>query len=96
MKKYDNKRQEIVQKSIQAADGLSLGISIVVAIFLGIGIGLLLKNYTPYPWLFWLGVIIGILAAFLNIFKAYQGQVKSYQEFKERDELIAKKLKEKK
>ncbi|TKX32500.1 AtpZ/AtpI family protein [Campylobacter aviculae] len=83
-----NKKQQLIRKTIEAADGLSLGISIVVAIFIGIGIGYLLKRYTPYPWLFWIGVFWGITAAILNVYKAYKSQMKSYEEFKKRDEFI--------
>ncbi|MCG4139169.1 AtpZ/AtpI family protein, partial [Campylobacter jejuni] len=56
MSENSNKRQKIIRKTIEAADGLSLGISMVVAILIGIGVGYLLKKFTPYPWLFWLGV----------------------------------------
>ncbi|MFK0427616.1 AtpZ/AtpI family protein [Campylobacter jejuni] len=61
----NSKRQKIIRKTLEAADGLSLGISMVVAVFIGVGIGYLLKKFTPYPWLFWLGVFWGISAAIL-------------------------------
>lgn len=76
-------RKKIIRKSIEAADGLSLGISMVVAVLIGIGIGYFLKNLFGVSWLFWIGVFIGIAAAILNVFKAYKAQVKSYEEFKE-------------
>ncbi|EAL4712037.1 AtpZ/AtpI family protein [Campylobacter lari] len=78
-----NKRQKIIRKGIEAADGLSLGISIVVAVLIGVGIGYFLKNLTSIAWLFWVGVFIGVAAAILNVYKAYKAQVKSYEEFKE-------------
>ncbi|EGK8090978.1 AtpZ/AtpI family protein [Campylobacter lari] len=78
-----NKRQKIIRKGIEAADGLSLGISIVVAVLIGVGIGYFLKNLTGMAWLFWIGVFIGVAAAILNVYKAYKAQVKSYEEFKE-------------
>ncbi|MCV3440395.1 AtpZ/AtpI family protein [Campylobacter lari] len=78
-----NKRQKIIRKGIEAADGLSLGISMVVAVLIGVGIGYFLKNLTGIVWLFWVGVFIGVAAAILNIYKAYKAQVKSYEEFKE-------------
>ncbi|MBZ7954894.1 AtpZ/AtpI family protein [Campylobacter molothri] len=81
-------RKKIIHKTIEAADGLSLGISIVVAILIGIGIGFLLQKFTPYPWLFWLGVFWGISGAILNAYKAYKKQVKNYEEFAKRDELV--------
>ncbi|TXE88981.1 AtpZ/AtpI family protein [Campylobacter volucris] len=76
-------RKKIIRKSIEAADGLSLGISIVVAVLIGIGIGYFLKKSFGISWLFWIGVFIGVAAAILNVFKAYKAQVKSYEEFKE-------------
>ena len=69
-----------VKKIIEAADGLSLGISIVVAILIGVGIGLLLRRYLGYEWLFWFGVALGIAAAVLNVYKAYKKQKKSLDE----------------
>ncbi|AJC90472.1 AtpZ/AtpI family protein [Campylobacter subantarcticus] len=78
-----NKRQKIIRKSIEAADGLSLGISMVVAVLIGIGIGYFLKNLTGIAWLFWVGVFIGVAAAILNVYKAYKAQVQSYEEFKD-------------
>jgi F0F1-type ATP synthase assembly protein I len=59
------------QGKLQALDNMSLGISIVVAILFGIGIGLLLKDWTGYTWTLWVGVFWGISAALLNIYKAY-------------------------
>jgi F0F1-type ATP synthase assembly protein I len=70
-------------KFISAADGLSLGISIVVAVLMGIGAGMLMKGALGYDWLLWVGVFWGVAAAILNIYKAYEKQVKSYDEFKE-------------
>lgn len=78
-----NKKQTIIRKGIEAADGLSLGISMVVAVLIGVGIGYFLKNLTGIAWLFWVGVFIGVAAAILNVYKAYKAQVKSYEEFKE-------------
>ncbi|OCX42337.1 hypothetical protein A7X81_03875 [Campylobacter ornithocola] len=78
-----NKRQKIIRKGIEAADGLSLGISMVIAVLIGVGIGYFLKNLTGIAWLFWIGVFIGVAAAILNVYKAYKAQVKSYEEFKE-------------
>ena len=65
---------------LEALDNMSLGISIVVAIIFGVGIGLLLKEWTGYIWTLWLGVFWGVAAAFLNVKKAYD---KAQKEFKE-------------
>lgn len=59
------------QGKLQALDNMSLGISIVVAIVFGVGIGLLLKDWTGYTWTLWLGVFWGVAAAILNVYKAY-------------------------
>lgn len=65
---------------IEGAESLSLGISMVVAVVIGVGIGLGLKKLTGIGWLLWVGVAIGIAAAFLNVFKAYSKQYKAFQE----------------
>jgi len=65
---------------IEAADSLSLGISMVVAVVMGVGIGYLLRSLTGIGWLFWVGVFIGLAAAVLNVFKAYEKQRQDYEE----------------
>ena len=75
-----NEEEPKLKKVVSAADGLSLGISIVVAILLGVGLGLLMKNLFGYPWLLWLGVFWGVAAAILNVYKAYARQKKSLDE----------------
>ena len=65
---------------LEALDNLSLGISMVVAVAFGVGIGILLKNWTGYGWTLWIGVFWGIAAAVLNVKKAYD---KAQKEFKE-------------
>lgn len=69
-----------LRKLVSAADGLSLGISMVVAVLLGVGLGLLLKNIFTTPWLLWIGVFFGVGAAILNVYKAYVKQKKSLDE----------------
>ncbi len=69
-----------IKPIIEAADSLSLGISMVVAVVMGVGIGILLKNLTGIGWLFWVGVAIGIAAAILNVYKAYAKQHKMFEE----------------
>ena len=70
-------------KIIEGAEQLSLGISMVVAVLIGVGIGLMLKNFFDTPWLLWVGVFIGVSAAILNVYKAYKKQVKSLDELKD-------------
>lgn len=68
------------RKFISAVDGLSLGISIVVAVLIGIGVGIFMKNIFGYWWLLWLGVFWGVGGAILNIYKAYKKQKRSLDE----------------
>jgi F0F1-type ATP synthase assembly protein I len=82
-----------VKPIIEAADSLSLGISMVVAVAMGIGIGYLLRSLTGIGWLFWVGVGIGIAAAILNVYKAYSKQHKVFEDLaKEPRYAIKKKL----
>lgn len=84
-----------IKPIIEAADSLSLGISMVVAVIMGVGIGWLLKSLTGAPWTFWIGVVIGIGAAILNVYKAYSKQYKAMQELaKEPRYAIKKQLEE--
>ncbi len=84
-----------IKPIIEAADHLSLGISMVVAVVMGVGIGFLLKNVTEIAWTFWIGVLIGIAAAVLNVFKAYKRQQAMYNELaKEPRYAVKKRLEE--
>ncbi len=80
---------------IEGAESLSLGISMVVAVLIGVGMGLLLKSWTGVTWTLWIGVAIGIAAAVLNVYKAYSKQYKAFQELaKEPRYAIKKQLEE--
>jgi len=70
-------------KIVEGADGLSLGISIVAAILIGVGAGMLMRNFFGYDWLLWVGIFWGVGGAVMNVYKAYKKQVESYAEFKE-------------
>lgn len=80
MEKNNEEQAPRVKPIIEAADNLSLGISIVVAVVMGVGIGFLLKSITGITWTLWIGVFIGIAAAILNVFKAYKKQQEMYNE----------------
>jgi F0F1-type ATP synthase assembly protein I len=80
-----------IKPIIEAADSLSLGISMVVAVLMGVGIGYLLRRWTDIGWLFWVGVAIGIAAAILNIYKAYSKQYKMFEELAKEPRYAAKK-----
>lgn len=74
------KQEPKFKKIVDAADGLSLGISMVVAVLIGVGIGLGLQKLTGASWTLWVGVFIGVGAAILNVYKAYAKQKKSLDE----------------
>ncbi len=80
-----------IKPIIEAADNLSLGISIVVAVLMGVGIGLILKNMTGAFWTLWIGIFIGIAAAVLNVYKAYSKQYKDYEELAKQPRYAIKK-----
>ncbi|MDE5592039.1 MAG: AtpZ/AtpI family protein, partial [Helicobacter sp.] len=68
------------KESILAYSHATLGISMVVAVLIGVGVGYALEQLFDYRWLFWLGVVWGVLAAILNIYKAYKMQKKELDE----------------
>ena len=67
------------QDKVIALDNLSLGISIVAAIIIGFGIGYGLKQLTGYTWTLWLGIAWGIMAAVMNVYKAYKRAQKEFE-----------------
>lgn len=70
----------VIREKLEWADKLSLGISVVVAILMGVGIGFWLKSLFNQGWLVWLGTFWGVTAAFLNIKRAYQKVKKELDE----------------
>jgi F0F1-type ATP synthase assembly protein I len=91
--KQEEEHKPRIKPIIEAADSLSLGISMVVAVAMGVGIGYLLRSLTSIGWLFWVGVAIGIAGAILNVYKAYAKQYKVFDELsKEPRYAIKKKL----
>jgi len=71
-------------KTVEGAEKLSLGISIVVAILMGIGLGILMKNFFHQTWLLWLGVFWGVAAAIMNIRIEYKKLQKEFKEIEEK------------
>ena len=67
-----------LKKTIEGAEKLSLGISIVIAILMGIGIGVWMKNTFHQSWLLWLGVFWGVGAAIMNIRIEYKKLKKEF------------------
>ena len=76
----EEERKPRIKPIIEAADTLSLGISMVVAVLMGVGIGLLIKTLSGVAWTLWIGVFIGVAAAILNVYKAYSKQYKEFEE----------------
>ncbi len=74
------KEEPKFKKIVDAADGLSLGISMVVAILIGVAIGIGLQKLTGAWWSIFIGVFIGVGAAISNVYKAYSKQKKSLDE----------------
>jgi F0F1-type ATP synthase assembly protein I len=68
------------KKTLEGIDQLSLGISMVVAVVIGVAIGLGLKSLFGYAWLFWLGVFWGIGGAVNNVYRAYKKQQKDLEQ----------------
>ncbi|MEA1983891.1 MAG: AtpZ/AtpI family protein, partial [Campylobacterota bacterium] len=79
-KENEEDKKPRIKPIIEAADSLSLGISMVVAVLMGVGIGWLLRSLTDIYWTFFIGIFIGIAAAILNVYKAYSKQYKEMQE----------------
>ena len=69
---------------VKGAEQLSLGISIVVAIIIGSGAGYWIMKETGWTWTLFAGIAVGIAAASLNIKKAYDAQIKSLDELKDK------------
>jgi protein-S-isoprenylcysteine O-methyltransferase Ste14 len=68
-----------VKKTIEGAEKLSLGISIVVAILMGVGLGYWMRETFHQAWLFWLGVFWGVGAAIMNIWIEYKKMKKEFE-----------------
>ncbi len=69
---HSSSQKPKMQKLIHSAYDLSLGISVVVAILLGVGLGFLMQRLSGSVVLFVVGVFWGVAAALLNIYKAYK------------------------
>ncbi len=67
-------------KVVSAIDGLSLGFSMVLAVLIGIALGIGLKKLTDWDWILWLGVFWGVCAACYNVYLAYKKQQKAMDE----------------
>ncbi|MFY9141412.1 AtpZ/AtpI family protein [Sulfuricurvum sp.] len=79
MEENQEEHKPRIKPIIEGAESLSLGISIVVAILIGVAIGFGLRKLFGIDWLLWIGVVLGIAAAFLNVYKAYSKQYKEFE-----------------
>ncbi|MCI6641705.1 MULTISPECIES: AtpZ/AtpI family protein [Campylobacter] len=77
------KPTENLNKIVRGADALSLGISIVVAILIGVGLGIWLKKLTGSTTIFIVCVIFGVLAAILNVYKSFKMLQNSLKELED-------------
>ena len=68
---------------VEGAESLSLGISMVVAVLIGVALGYGLRRLFDVEWVFWVGVFVGIAAAVLNVYKAYSKQYKEFEKLAE-------------
>ena len=75
----ENEEKKRLKPIIEGAESPSLGISMVVAVLIGVAIGLGLKKVFEIDWLLWVGVFIGIAAAVVNVYKAYSKQYKEFE-----------------
>lgn len=75
----DSAKSTRLRSIIVGAKGLSLGISIVVAILLGVGVGILMQKIFNVTWVLFLGVLWGVLAAFLNVYKVYKAELRDFE-----------------
>lgn len=71
------------QEAVRGFSQLALGFSMVIALAIGVGIGLLLRSWLGYEWLLWLGVFWGVSAAILNVYKAYKQQFNALEKLKD-------------
>ncbi len=85
----ENKKKRL-KPLIEGAETLSLGISMVVAVLTGILIGMGLKYLFHQPWLFWVGVFIGVAAAILNVYKIASKQYKEFEKMSQSPKYKAK------
>ena len=81
-----------LKKVVEGANDLSLGISMVVAVLLGVGLGIGMEKLFHYRWLFWLGVFWGVSAAILNVYKAYKKQKKELDELANDPKYVGRKF----
>lgn len=78
-------------KLIEGMDHLSLGISMVVAIGMGIGLGFLMRDWFGVSWLLWVGVFWGVGGAAMNVYKVYKKNVKSFENLSEEEKTCCNK-----
>ena len=69
-----------LNKVIRGAHVLSLGLSIVVAIAIGVFAGIYLEKLTGSRFVFYFCLAVGIAAAFLNIYKSFKMLNKELEE----------------
>ncbi|CZE51556.1 AtpZ/AtpI family protein [Campylobacter geochelonis] len=69
-----------LNKIVRGANALSLGISIVAAVAIGVLMGYYLSKWTGFKFFFWFFAFCGVGAAFLNIYRAYKVQMQDMKD----------------
>lgn len=84
--KITNKKSLISFPSLsRAVYDSSLGISIVVAVILGFGFGYGMYKLTDIYFFIFIGLAYGIMAAILNVYKAYKRLKKDFEEIAQKE-----------
>ena len=66
---------------VEGAGYLSLGISIVVALLIGVGLGVYLYQIFDHIGFIFGGLALGIGAAISNVYKAYKKHARNFEEY---------------
>ena len=72
---------------------MSLGISMVLAVCIGGGIGYWLSNVFEQSWILWVGLAWGFAGAGLNMYKAQQNLSHDFDQYARHPESAPKPLK---
>jgi len=84
----NNLQEPKYKKTFEGIESLSLGISMVVAVIIGVAIGIGLKTLTGLTWTLWIGVFLGIASAINNVYRAYKKQLREFDEIAKERGLI--------
>ncbi|MDR2351925.1 MAG: AtpZ/AtpI family protein [Deltaproteobacteria bacterium] len=84
--RVNSKKPFQIREGKMLATAMSIGLSMVFAIFLGLGLGYLVdKHFATKPWGILIGLLIGLIAAFNNLIVLSRRLEKERQHFYGRD-----------